>query len=89
MYGNACQPGGKGGAAGKLIKVLIGAHVSVLHYIFSFGIIVQDRPCDPVKPLVVPPHDDLVQGGVAGLDPIDNLLIRAGFGLRLLHSSYG
>jgi hypothetical protein len=89
MHRDARQPGGEGGAPSKLVKVLIGAHIGILHYIFGLSVIVQDSARHPVEPLVVAPHDDLVQGGVTSFHAIDDLLVGAGFEPRSFHSSNG
>jgi len=78
---NARQPGGKRCASGVLVQVLVGPDVSILHHIFRFGIIVQDRARDTIQALVVPAHDDLVQSRIAGFDPLDDLLVGPAFGL--------
>jgi hypothetical protein len=65
---NARQPGRKGRATGKLVKVLIRPNVCILHYVFGLGIIAQDRARDTIEPLVVPAHDCPIDGGVALYD---------------------
>jgi len=47
----------KGAACGKLVKVLIGPHIGILHHVFRFGIVAQDRAGDTIESLVVPAHD--------------------------------
>jgi hypothetical protein len=54
------------GASGKLVKVLKCPDIGILHHVFGFGIVAQDRAGDTVEPLVVPAHDDLVQSSIAG-----------------------
>ena len=58
VHGNTSQPGGELGPTGKLVEVLIGAYVSILHNILGFGILAKDGARHAIKPLVVAPHQD-------------------------------
>src|SRR5580765_6772821 len=58
MHCDACQPGGEPGPPGKLTQMFVRANVGVLHYIFSFAIITQNRSSHAVEALVVTTHDD-------------------------------
>src|SRR5262249_16128431 len=66
MNGNTGKPGGKRRLARKLIKVLVGPHVGILHYVFGLAVVAQDDPRDPIEPLVVTAHQNLKQGGLTG-----------------------
>lgn len=63
MYGNAREPGGKGGLAGKLAQVFVGANISILDYILGLAIVAKNRTRHAVKPLIVAPHDGLKKSG--------------------------
>src|SRR2546425_13359162 len=89
MDRNTRQPSGKRCASGILVKVLIGPDVSILHHIFRFGIIVQNRASDTIQALVVPAHDNFVQSRIAGFDPLDDLLVGPAFGFGLFQSYDG
>src|SRR6478736_8175678 len=58
MHCDACQPGGEPGPPGKLVQMFVRANVGVLHYIFGFAIITENRPSYAVEALVVTAHDD-------------------------------
>src|SRR5581483_2453715 len=84
MYRDARQPGDELGAPFKAGQILIGANIGVLHDILGFGIVAKYGPRHPVKPLIVPAHQQLVQGGLALQDPLDDLLIAPILAFRLL-----
>src|ERR1700674_3125553 len=78
MYSDARQPRGKLCPPGKLGKMLVRAHVSVLHHVLSFAIVAQNGPCYAVKELVVTAHDDFEHGRLAREDADHNFLVTQG-----------
>ena len=87
--GNARQPGGERCTCGKLAQVLERPDVGILHHVFRFGVIAQDRARNTIKPLIVPAHNELIQGGIAGLHPVDDFFVGPAFGAGLFQSSGG
>src|SRR5205814_1882261 len=75
VSGDAGEPGGKQGASGELVEVLVGAHVGVLHDVFRLGVVAEDGAGHAVKALVVAAHEDLIERGVSGLDAVDDLVV--------------
>src|SRR5271167_4542719 len=84
VHRNAGQPGGKLCPPGKLVQMLIRAHVGVLHYILSFAIVSQNSPSHAVDPLVMTAHDDFKHPGLACQHSGHNFLVTQG----LLRSSH-
>jgi hypothetical protein len=75
VYRDFRQPSRELRRARKLIEMLIGANVCLLHHVFGLRIIPQNREGNAVQPLVVPAHEDLVQGGIPGANPLDDFLV--------------
>jgi hypothetical protein len=62
---------------------LIGANISILHDVLSFGVIPQNGPRNAVKTLIVTAHQEFVESGVAGQHTSDYLLVAPFFVFRL------
>ena len=66
MHCDPGQPGGELCSPGKLVQMLIRTHVRILHDVFSFAVIAQNRPSYAVETLVVTTHDDFEHVRLAG-----------------------
>ena len=73
--GDAGEPGGKLGAPGELVEVLVGADVGVLHDVLGLGVVAEDGAGHAVQTLVVAAHEDLIERGVSGFDAVDDLVV--------------
>jgi hypothetical protein len=58
IHGDAGKPCRKTGIAAKAIQMGKSADIGFLDGIFGFGVVPQDAAGDPVKPTIVPLHDD-------------------------------
>ncbi len=77
---DAGHPGREAGPALEAVQVLVGADVGLLHHVLDVGVVAEDGPHGPVDPLVVPPHQHLETGGLAGADPLDQRVVGLGGG---------
>src|ERR1035437_313343 len=84
MHRDACQPGGKFCPPGKLVEMLVGAHVGVLHHVLSFAIVAQNRPSHAVEALVVTAHDNFKHPRLARQHSGHNFFVTQGI-LRRSH----
>ena len=73
---DACHPGRKPRALLELVQVREGVEVRLLHDVFDFGLVVDDRPRRAIELLVVPAHEDLEQRPLAGENTTDDFCIR-------------
>ena len=55
--------------------MLIRTDVGLVHHIFRFGIRPQNGSYNAMDPLIVPAHEDLVEGGIPAANKGDDLLI--------------
>lgn len=89
MNGDAREPGCKRRAALELSQVLVGANVGILHDVFGFGVVTEDRPHHAVKTLVIAANQNFVERRLSGQDSFDNVFVRPAFDLRFIQDFEG
>jgi hypothetical protein len=60
-----------------------------LHDVFRFPVIPEYGARNTVEALVVPPHDDFIQGSVSRPHPVNDLLVGPPFGAGFFQDSIG
>src|SRR5215510_2458955 len=78
VYGNLRQPGREFRSTVELAKMRIRIDVCLLHDILGLVIVADDRAGRAIHALVVPPHQDLEERGLALEDTRDDLFIGNG-----------
>jgi hypothetical protein len=58
-----------------LAEASVRTHIRVLHHILRLAIVAQDGTRHPIQPLVVAPHDDLVQRCLTAEDAGDHFRV--------------
>src|SRR5438105_8908895 len=66
--------------------MLIGADICLQHHVFRIHVIPQNRSRNPIEPLVVAAHENLVEGGFAGENPLHHVFVRSAIPSRKVQS---
>ena len=83
---DARQPGCKARVRTECREMPKRAQIGLLHHVLGLSVIPDDRPCDPVEPLIVPSNDQAQRGRAPlprethefGIDILDNSSSEAG-----------